>query len=77
MSIKFTILGCGSSLGVPRIDGNFGKCNPKNKKNYRTRCSALISSSQRNILIDTSPDIRLQLLKNKVKNINNVFENRH
>ena len=73
MSIKFTILGCGSSLGVPRIDGNFGKCNPKNKKNYRTRCSALISSSQRNILIDTSPDIRLQLLKNKIKNINNVF----
>mgnify|MGYP001330066080 CR=1 FL=1 len=53
MSIKFTILGCGSSLGVPRIDGNFGKCNPKNIKNYRTRCSALISSSQRNILIDT------------------------
>ena len=73
MSIKFTILGCGSSLGVPRIDGNFGKCNPKNKKNYRTRCSALISSSQRNILIDTSPDIRLQLLNNKIKNINNVF----
>ena len=73
MSIKFTILGCGSSLGVPRIDGNFGKCNPKNIKNYRTRCSALISSSQRNILIDTSPDIRFQLLKNKIKNINNVF----
>ena len=73
MSIKFTILGCGSSLGVPRIDGNFGKCNPKNKKNYRTRCSALISSSQRNILIDTSPDIKFQLLKNKIKNINNVF----
>ena len=67
MSIKFTILGCGSSLGVPRIDGSFGKCNPKNKKNYRTRCSALISSSQRNILIDTSPDIKLQLLKNKIK----------
>ena len=73
MSIKFTILGCGSSLGVPRIDGNFGKCNPRNIKNYRTRCSALISSSQRNILIDTSPDIKFQLLKNKIKNINNVF----
>ena len=73
MSIKFTILGCGSSLGVPRIDGSFGNCNPKNKKNYRTRCSALISSSQRNILIDTSPDIRFQLLNNKIKNINNVF----
>ncbi len=73
MSIKFTILGCGSSLGVPRIDGKFGKCDPRNYKNYRTRCSALVSSSQRNILIDTSPDIKLQLLKSKIKNINNVF----
>ena len=60
MSIKFTILGCGSSLGVPRIDGKFGKCDPRNYKNYRTRCSALVSSSQRNILIDTSPDIKIQ-----------------
>ena len=44
MSIKFIILGCGSSLGVPRIDGFFGNCDPKNKKNYRTRCCALIKS---------------------------------
>ena len=43
MTTKFTILGCGSSLGIPRIDGYFGKCDPKEKKNYRTRCSALIS----------------------------------
>ena len=49
MSIKFTILGCGYSMGVPRIDGYFGKCNPKNKKNYRTRCSAIITSSDFNI----------------------------
>ena len=42
---KFTILGCGSSLGVPRIDGNFGKCDPNNKKNYRTRCCAHIKFS--------------------------------
>ena len=73
MSIKFTILGCGSSLGVPRIDGNFGKCNPKNKKNYRTRCSALISSSQRNILIDTSPDLRQQMLRHKIKKVDKVI----
>ena len=32
MNLKFIILGCGSSLGVPRIDGDFGSCNPKNKK---------------------------------------------
>ena len=37
MSKKFTILGSGSSLGVPRIDGNFGKCDPKNPKNNRDR----------------------------------------
>ena len=73
MSIRFTILGCGSSLGIPRIDGNFGNCDPKNKKNYRTRCSALISFQQKNILIDTSPDIKFQLLKNKVKDINYIF----
>ena len=73
MSVRFTILGCGSSLGIPRIDGNFGKCDPKNKKNYRTRCSALISSERKNILIDTSPDIKYQLIKNKVKNIDGIF----
>ena len=33
MSLKFTILGCGSSLGIPRIDGHYGKCDPNNKKN--------------------------------------------
>jgi phosphoribosyl 1,2-cyclic phosphate phosphodiesterase len=73
MSVKFTILGCGSSLGVPRIDGFFGNCDPKNNKNYRTRCSALIKSKDFNILIDTSPDLRFQLLKNKVKSINTVL----
>ena len=73
MSIKFTILGCGSSLGIPRIDGYYGSCDPKNKKNIRSRCSALISSKNLNILIDTSPDLKSQLLKNKVKNIDTVF----
>ena len=73
MSVKFTILGCGSSLGIPRIDGHFGKCDPKNKKNYRTRCSALISAHKSNILIDTSPDIRSQLISSKIKNIDKVF----
>ena len=56
--MKFIILGCGSSMGVPRPDGYFGNCDPKNKKNYRTRCSALIKSKAENILIDTSPDLR-------------------
>ena len=73
MKVKFTILGCGSSLGVPRIDGFFGNCDPKNIKNYRTRCSALISFNKTNILIDTSPDIKKQLLSQNVKNIDKVF----
>jgi len=73
MRVKFTILGCGYSLGIPRIDGSFGKCDPKNNKNYRTRCSALISAPNNNILIDTSPDIKSQLINNKVKNIDKVF----
>ena len=67
MKIVFTILGSGSSLGVPRIDGNFGKCNPKIKRNFRTRCSALLSTKNFNLLIDSSPDIRQQFLNNKVK----------
>ena len=70
---KFTVLGCGSSLGVPRIDGFFGKCDPSNIKNHRTRCCAHIKFENLNILIDTSPDLRFQLLKNKINNINYVF----
>ena len=70
---KFTILGCGSSLGVPRIDGNFGKCDPNNKKNHRTRCCAHIKFSNYSFLIDTSPDLRSQLLRNKIKDIHYVF----
>ena len=73
MKLIFTILGSGSSLGVPRIDGDFGKCNPKNKKNYRTRCSALLSSKNFNLLIDSSPDIRQQFLSNKVKSLDCIF----
>ena len=71
--MKFIILGCGSSMGVPRPDGFFGNCDPKNKKNYRTRCSALLKTSKENILIDTSPDLRQQLLRHKVKKINKVL----
>ena len=71
--MKFIILGCGSSMGVPRADGFFGNCDPKNKKNYRTRCSALIKVSNKNILIDTSPDLRQQLLRHKIKKIDIVL----
>ena len=71
--MQFKILGCGSSMGVPRPDGDFGKCDPTEKKNYRSRCSALIKTKHFNILIDTSPDLRFQLLKNKIKKIDFVL----
>ena len=71
--MEFIILGCGSSMGVPRPDGFFGNCDPKNIKNYRTRCSAIIKTSNQNILIDTSPDLRQQLLRHKIKKIDKVL----
>jgi len=71
--MKFIILGCGSSMGVPRADGFFGNCDPSYKKNYRTRCSALIKTSDENILIDTSPDLRQQLLRHKIVKIDKVI----
>jgi len=73
MTVKFIILGSGSSMGVPRADGYSGNCNLNNIKNFRTRCSALIKFDDNNILIDTSPDLRSQLLKNKIRSINKVF----
>ena len=71
--MEFIILGCGSSMGVPRPDGFFGDCDPKNKKNYRTRCSAILKTSDENILFDTSPDLRHQLLRHKIKKIDKVL----
>jgi len=73
MPVKFILLGSGSSMGVPRADGFAGNCNLNNKKNFRTRCSALIKFNNQNILIDTSPDLRSELLKNKIKSIDKVF----
>ena len=73
MKTFLTILGCGSSMGVPRSDGFWGSCDKNNIKNYRTRCSVVISRGNNNILIDTSPDLRFQLLKNKIKNISSVL----
>ena len=72
MSNKFTILGCGSSLGTPWINQNWGNCN-NNKKNIRTRCCAHIKFKNLSILIDTSPDIRQQLINNKIKKIDSII----
>ena len=69
---KLTILGCGSSLGSPWINGNWGNCDKKNPKNIRTRCCAHILYKDISILIDTSPDIRSQLIDNKIKKVDAI-----
>jgi phosphoribosyl 1,2-cyclic phosphate phosphodiesterase len=68
-----TILGCGSSLGVPRIDNYWGKTDKNNPRNRRTRCSLFIKYKNLNIIIDTSPDIKQQLLVNKIRKIDAVI----
>ena len=73
MKTRLIILGCGNSFGAPRIDGHWGKCDKKNKKNKRTRCSAIILKGDNSILIDTSPDIRNQLIANNIKRVSSVL----
>jgi len=76
-SITFQILGCGSSGGVPRLGGVWGACDPNNPKNDRQRCSLLITKQNENgktsVLIDTTPDMRRQLLNAKVDNLDAVL----
>lgn len=62
MSFKLTILGSGTSSGVPRIGNDWGSCDPTEPKNRRTRVSILVESPSTRILVDTSPDMRAQLL---------------
>ncbi|WP_299133096.1 MBL fold metallo-hydrolase [uncultured Amaricoccus sp.] len=64
--LRVTILGCGSSGGVPRLGGDWGACDPAEPRNQRRRCSILIErivgEARTSVLIDTSPDMRSQLL---------------
>ena len=67
MSVTFTILGCGSSMGVPRVALGWGACDPNNPKNRRRRCSLLVTRANAagqvtRVLVDCSPDLRQQLL---------------
>ena len=68
----FTILGCGSSLGSPWITNYSGKLK-QNSKNFRTRCCAHIQKGTLSILIDTSPDIKNQFLKNKINTLDAII----
>jgi phosphoribosyl 1,2-cyclic phosphate phosphodiesterase len=77
MSLTLTILGCGSSGGVPRIGGDWGRCDPGNPKNRRRRCSVLLTRAggggATQVLIDTSPDMREQMLDAKVRHLDGVL----
>ncbi|HEY4114504.1 MAG TPA: MBL fold metallo-hydrolase [Rhizomicrobium sp.] len=82
MSLKVTILGCGSSTGVPRIGGpddagDWGSCDPTNPKNRRRRCSILVRhrshAGATTILVDTSPDLREQLLDARCAHLDGVL----
>jgi phosphoribosyl 1,2-cyclic phosphate phosphodiesterase len=71
--MKITVLGCGSSGGVPLIGGNWGVCDPKNARNRRSRVSIAVEQGDTVLLVDTSPDMRQQLLDNDIKKIDAVL----
>ena len=71
--MKVKILGCGGSFGSPLAWNRNGNIDINNKKNFRTRSSALINIDNRNILLDTSPDLKHQLYKAKCTNIDAVL----
>ena len=75
--MRLTILGCGSSGGVPRLGGHWGACDPENPRNARRRCSLLVerisNQGATSVLIDTSPDMRSQLLDAGVGRLDGVL----
>ncbi len=71
--MELIILGCGSSLGSPWINNYWGNCDKKNKFNKRTRCSAFIRKGNLSVLIDSSPDIKEQFIKNKINDLDCVL----
>ena len=76
-TLKITILGCGASGGVPRLGGHWGACDPDEPRNGRSRCSILVERQDEggttSILIDTSPDMRNQLLDAGVGRLDGVL----
>jgi phosphoribosyl 1,2-cyclic phosphate phosphodiesterase len=77
MTLAVTILGCGSSGGVPRVGSGWGACDPANPKNRRRRCSILVErvgeAGTTTVLVDTSPDLREQLLDAGVRRLDAVL----
>jgi phosphoribosyl 1,2-cyclic phosphate phosphodiesterase len=76
--LRFTILGCGSSPGTPRVNGDWGNCDPSNPRNRRLRCSALVERISAGggitrVVIDTGPDFRTQMISAGVTRLNGVI----
>ena len=76
MTLRFTILGCGSSPGVPRPNGDWGACDPSNPKNARLRASLLVERTSggatTRVVIDTGPDFRAQCVRNGISSLDGV-----
>jgi len=71
--MRVTILGCGSSTGVPMVGNDWGACDPANPKNRRLRASILVEEAGTKVLVDTSPDLRQQLLAARVTWLDGVL----
>ena len=71
--MKITILGCGGAGGVPMISAGWGQCDPNNPKNRRRRQSILVEDQGQTILVDTSPDLREQLLGTGTRHLDAVL----
>ncbi len=77
MSLRLTILGCGSSAGVPRVAQGWGACDPANPRNRRRRCAALVervgADGVTTVLVDAGPDLREQLIEADVSHVDAVL----
>lgn len=71
--MKLTILGCGTSGGVPKMPEYWGACDPNNPKNRRLRASVLVEEGDTSVIIDTTPDMRQQMLNATVRKLDAVF----
>ena len=71
--MKVTVLGCGASWGVPAIGPDWGRCDPTDPRNRRRRCSLLVETGGRRLLIDTAPDLREQLIDAGISRLDAVL----
>jgi phosphoribosyl 1,2-cyclic phosphate phosphodiesterase len=70
---RLVILGCGTSVGVPMLGCDCAVCTSPNVRNHRTRSSVLFELSTGNILVDTTPELRVQLLREKIRRVHAVL----